>query len=162
MIPDGQNVLVLAGAHSGKRGTLCGYEIDEAFEGCYGVDLWSGGRPTFVDRRSLLPRYVVTITGLVSRADLNGKSATVERWDEQRQRYEVELVHDQSRIALAPANMQLPLNARIRIHGLVAASQHNGKLAKVVAHWEARYDVEFHNDAGVVTRVRLKRENMRL
>ena len=37
-----ETVLVLAGAHSGKRGTLCGYEIDEAFEKVAGA-MASGG-----------------------------------------------------------------------------------------------------------------------
>ena len=165
IIPNDTNVKVIAGDHSGKSGTICGFEADEAYDGCYGVELWVGGRPTFVDRGSLLPRYVVTLLDLVSRADLNGKQATIENFEEERQRYEVELSHDRSRIKLQPANMRLPVGSRLRIHGLVSATQHNGKLAKVAAYLEesGRYDVELAQGSqpqGV--RLKVKRENVRL
>jgi hypothetical protein len=164
VIPVGQNVLIIGGARSGERGSVCSYEPDEAYEGCYGVDVWAGGRPTFVDRKSLLPRYVVTLISLVSRADLNGQSATVELWDEARQRYEVELLHDRSRIKVQPTNMVLPVGARIRVAGLVSASRHNGALARVLAHSEesGRYDVEMPDGGAGRARLRLKRENVRL
>ena len=160
IIPEGTNVVVTAGNFSGQRGTVCSYEPDDAYEGCYGIDLWSHGRPTFVDRQSLLPRYVLTLVGLVSRADLNGKSASIESFDAARQRYEVELAHDQSRIKVQAANVKLPLGARLRVHGLVSAAHHNGKLGKLVAHVEesSRYDVELADG----TFVRLKREHVRL
>ena len=167
VLPEGQSVLVVAGSKAGERGTVISYDLDDAYDGCYGVDLWSGGRPTFVDRRGLLPRYTATLTGLVSRADLNGTAATVEGWDGERQRYEVDVAHDKGRIKVQPSNLVLPVGARVRIHGLVAAAQHNGRLAKVIEHVpdSGRYDLELATataSASSQQRLRVKRENVRL
>ena len=134
---------------------------DDAYDGCYGIELWSGGRPTFVDRRSLLPRYAITLTGLASRAEINGTSSVIEGWDDVRGRFEVAL-EDKSRIRVQPSNVVLPVNARVRIHGLVSAAHLNGRLARIVGIEGERYDVEFVDAKGSTTRVRLKRENARL
>ena len=165
VLPDGLPVLVLAGDKRGQKGSVCGFERDEAYDGCYGIDLWAGGRPTFVDRRSLLPRYGVTLIGLQSRADLNKKCATIEGFDHERDRYEVELADDQkSRIKITTNNILLPTGARVRAHGLVSAAHHNGKLGQVVGYIEesGRYDVQLVDGSSGQTTVRLKRENVRL
>ena len=164
ILPEETNVRILAGDHQGKCGMVGSYESDEEYEGCYGICLEdSEDRPTFCDRKSLLPRYEVTLVDLQSRADLNGKSATVEAFDRERQRYAIKL-HDESHIKVSPANMLLPTGARVRIHGLVSAARHNGRLGKVIDYnsESGRYDVQFADAAGALSGVRLKRENVRL
>ena len=57
--------------------------------------------------------------------------------------------------------MRAQADARVCVHGLVAAAQHNGVLGKVVNYNDegGRYDVEYLNDVDMMSVLRVKREN---
>jgi len=145
----------------GDIGEVAGYEDDDRL---YEVVLPRGR--IWANRADLLPCYEVTVTGLEGRPELNGKRGTIDGWDAERERYEVALRDlETPRVKLQPKNVLLPHGARVKVHGLVGAPQHNGHLAQITDYLDeaGRYTVEYiNNELETLTQVRPKRENVRL
>ena len=119
------SVSVVGGSHAKEIGDILAYEEDDDV---YGVELSSGHAR--VKRADLLPRYDVTVLELDGKPVI--KKGTVDGWHAESERYEVALRDLQTpRAKLHPQHVLLPTGARARVHGLVNAAHHNGRLGRV-------------------------------
>ena len=119
------SVSVVGGSHAKEIGDILAYEEDDDI---YGVELSSGHAR--VKRADLLPRYDVTVLELDGKPVI--KKGTVDGWHAESERYEVALRDLQTpRAKLHPQHVLLPTGARARVHGLVNAAHHNGRLGRV-------------------------------
>ena len=96
----------------------------------------------------------VKLTGLGSRKDLNGSTASIIDFDDEKKRYLVQLLGDDV-LSILPQNITLPLHTRIRVCGLESESGKmlNGLLGQIVAIEDDRYLVKTKEKE-----VKLKRE----
>ena len=153
------SVSVVGGSHAKEIGDILAYEEDDDV---YGVELSSGHAR--VRRADLLPRYDVTVLELDGKPVI--KKGTVDGWHAESERYEVALRDLQTpRAKLHPQHVLLPTGARARVHGLVNAAHHNGRLGRVTDYDDnaGRYTLEYiNNEEEMLAYLRLKRANVRL
>ena len=153
------SVSVVGGSHAKEIGDILAYEEDDDV---YGVELSSGHAR--VKRADLLPRYDVTVLELDGKPVI--KKGTVDGWHAESERYEVALRDLQTpRAKLHPQHVLLPTGARARVHGLVNAAHHNGRLGRVTDYDDnaGRYTLEYiNNEEEMLAYLKLKRANVRL
>ena len=153
------SVSVVGGSHAKEIGDILAYEEDDDV---YGVELSSGHAR--VKRADLLPRYDVTVLELDGKPVI--KKGTVDGWHAESERYEVALRDLQTpRAKLHPQHVLLPIGARARVHGLVNAAHHNGRLGRVTDYDDnaGRYTLEYiNNEEEMLAYLKLKRANVRL
>ena len=110
-------------------------------------------------RADLLPQYDVTVLELEGKPTI--KKGTVDGWHAESERYEVALRDLQTpRAKLHPQHVLLPIGARARVHGLVNAAHHNGRLGRVTDYDDnaGRYTLEYiNNEEEMLAYLKLKR-----
>jgi curved DNA-binding protein CbpA len=111
---------------NGQDGSVLGF--DES-RGRYQVQLEDG--ETVAVKPENFHQLVagVTITGLQSKPELNGKKGRIIDYSAPNERYQVQV--GGSIVAVKPKNLILPNNTHVRIAGLSSAAEYNGKFARI-------------------------------
>jgi len=161
VIPPGTRVVMRglrsAAHHNGELGTISGYDQTKRR---HLVTLEDGESLAARGENTLQLVQGVTITDIKSDRRLNGKSGFIVNQDNTRDgRYYVRIGSDHK--SLSRANVVLPTDTRVRICGLVRASEHNGKWGKILLYDadKGKYVVQI-DAAG--KQLGLKRENVTL
>lgn len=160
----------LTGEHeelSNQYGMVLGHDGTEEDGIYYHVKIQSSGEIVRLKFSELMQRCKVELTGLVGRADLNGCDGYIESATEDKGRYTIKVQQMGKKdewLSLKPTNAALPPPTRVRLTGLVQASQYNGRIVKIVrTDLEAgRYEVTMFEDEDtkrVQKALRLKFEN---
>ena len=145
VLPAGTKVFIrgLQGAaqHNGKTGQVEQYD---ASAGRYLVQV-GDGEVLRIRFDNLLQNARCTVVGMQNRPELNGKSATLVGFDEDKGRIHAD-IGGVGRASLQPSNLILPKGARGKVVGLTsdAGSRWNEQVGKVVSfdHEAGRYTVE--------------------
>eukprot|EP00906_Rhabdomonas_costata_P010656 RCo014992 len=153
-LPEGTQVMVhglhSAGHHNGQAGHVVGFDSSS---GRYTVQLQGNnegmGEPiTIAVRPQNLTQVVsVEISGLSGSPELNGQWGTLAGFDDQKERYMVQLRGGKV-VSLRPENVILPAHTPVMITGLSGAEQHNGKWATIidVDRTARRYELKLSPD----------------
>ncbi|GKY94090.1 hypothetical protein MPSEU_000375400 [Mayamaea pseudoterrestris] len=160
-IPNGTIVslvgLVNQPDRNGDRGEVIDYDASARR---YTIAIEDSDEVLRVKPDNLLQHVHVTVHGLQSKPELNGKRGTVIRYNEHTNRYNVYIMDTGATISLKPENVILGNGTVARIVGLQAKPELNGRYGTIKA-WVRetnRYDVQLSGDQIV----RIKTEALRL
>jgi len=130
-----------AAQHNGKTGRVESYD---AAGGRYTVQL-DEGEALRIKFGNILQQVQAEVSGMQNRGDLNGKTATVVGYDEEKERYHAD-VQGVGRASLQRSNLIWPAGTRGRVFGLTseAGSKWNDQIGKVVSYDReaARYQLQ--------------------
>jgi hypothetical protein len=142
---------------NGDRGEI--QDFDDA-SGRYVVNLEDSDEFLRVKPSNLLQHVHVTMQGIESQPEMNGKKGTIIAWNDHKGRYQVYLIDMAKVLSLRPTNVVLENGTVAHIVGLQAKPQLNGKFGTIKS-WDRasnRYDVQISADQIL----RLKAENVRV
>jgi hypothetical protein len=142
---------------NGDRGEVQDY--DDA-SGRYIVQLEDSEECLRVKPSNLLQHVHVTLQGIESQPELNGKRGTIIAWNDHKGRYQIYCMDMAKVLSLRPTNVILENGTVGHIVGLQAKPQLNGKFGTIKS-WDRtsnRYDVYISADQIL----RLKAENVRV
>jgi hypothetical protein len=142
---------------NGDRGEIQDY--DDA-SGRYIVQLEDSDECLRVKPSNLLQHVHVTMQGIESQPELNGKRGTIIAWNDHKGRYQIYCMDMAKVLSLRPTNVVLENGTVGHIVGLQAKPQLNGKFGTIKS-WDRtsnRYDVYISPDQIL----RLKAENVRV
>jgi len=136
VLPPGTRVVVrgLQGApqHNGKEGEVDSYDASSSR---YLVQLAGGdGEVLRIKFANLLQNVRCEVLGMQNREELNGRSATLVGYDEDKGRFHADIA-GVGRASLLPTNLILPKGARGTVVGLTSAagSKWNEQVGKVLS-----------------------------
>ena len=135
ILPNGTRVFVrgLQGAaqHNGKAGEVESYDQSSSR---YFVQLSGEGDVIKIKFDNLLQNCRCEVTGMVNRAELNGKSATLVGYDEEKGRIHAD-IQGVGRASLQKENLILSAGCRGKVFGLTSesGSKWNEQVGKVVS-----------------------------
>uniref|UniRef100_A0A7S2GR08 Uncharacterized protein n=1 Tax=Haptolina brevifila TaxID=156173 RepID=A0A7S2GR08_9EUKA len=161
VMPSGTPVCVygLKGAaqHNGKTGQVESYDGQSER---YVVDLGEGEQVR-IRFDNLAQMIDVEVTGMQNRADLNGKGGRIAGYDEEKDRYHID-IQGVGRASLLLNNLILPANTRGKVVGLTSesGSKWNDKIGKLLSfdREAGRYLIQMTKDE----QLRVKPQNLRL
>lgn len=131
--------LTTAFEHNGKSGTVVGWDAQRCR---YQIQLQSG-ETVSLRSQNLVQRCHVEVIGIQSKPEMNGKTAEVFGFDDEKGRYSVRVEDPTMAMALHAGNCLLKQGTAITLQGLSDQSL-NGMMAQIVAvdRPEAKYTVQ--------------------
>merc|ERR1719464_2611106 len=136
-VPNGTSVVIRgltkSQEYNGKTGRINGWD---AAKGRYEVEIDDGDTTLSLRPASLTQPSSVTVVGIESQPDLNGRPGEILNFDEGQGRYMVKLKSKMQNgrdvCGLQPGNVVLPQGVRVVTQGLSNGS-FNGKMAQITA-----------------------------
>eukprot|EP00392_Amoebophrya_sp_AT5.2_P007049 g7063.t1 len=125
----------------------------------YVVELASGETKSLSPEKLSLELDNVLLTNITSKPQLNGKKGKILKYDSEKERYTVQIVENNTVVAVPITSAILPKGAVVCIIGLTGAAQYNAKWGTIVAYdpETERYTVQVSKDRSL----KIKRGNCR-
>ena len=142
---------------NGDQGQVHSYD---AQAGRYVVIVEDTDEPLRVKPSNLLQHVHVRIHDVQSQATLNGLKGTIIAWSEEKERYNIYVMDQSKVVSLKPGNIILDNETVVKISGLMAKPELNGKYGTIKswARDSNRYDIQLSADQII----RVKVENVRV